>query len=75
VSKTLGKGPNTPLPSATLGKEHTAKFWSAKKSLPSVFYRALGKGFAECRHSAKKKNEKSRKNRKKKFFWEGLPII
>ena len=36
-----------PLPSAALGKEHTAKNWSAKPSLPSVFYRALGKGFAE----------------------------
>ena len=32
-----------PLPSVTLGKEHTAKNWSAKPSLPSVFYRALGK--------------------------------
>ena len=37
-----------PLPSAALGKEHTAKNWSAKHSLPSVFYWALGKGFAEC---------------------------
>ena len=32
-----------PLPSAALSKEHTAKNWSAKPSLPSVFYRALGK--------------------------------
>ena len=30
-----------------LGKEYTAKNWSAKPSLSSVFYRALGKGFAE----------------------------
>ena len=37
-----------PLPSTALDKEHTAKNWSAKPSLPSVFYRALGKGFAEC---------------------------
>ena len=35
------------LPSAALDKEHTAKNWSAKLSLPSVFYRALGTGFAE----------------------------
>ena len=57
-----------PLPSAALGKEHTAKNWSAKPSLPSVFYRHSAKkndrhgagpvdgGFAECqpcRHSAK----------------------
>ena len=61
-----------PLPSATLGKEHTAKFWPAKRSLPSGFYRALGKGFAECRHSAKKKNKKSRKNRNF-FFEKGCP--
>ena len=32
-----------PLPSAALGKEHTAKIWSAKPSLSSVFYRTLGK--------------------------------
>jgi hypothetical protein len=37
------------LPSAALGKEPSVKFWSAKVSLPSVFYRALGKGFAECK--------------------------
>ena len=36
------------LPSAALGKEHTVKNLSAKHSLPSVFYRALDKGFAEC---------------------------
>ena len=49
------------LPSAALGKEHSAKKESAKTSLPSVFCRALGKAFAECRHSAKlepKKNPK-----------------
>jgi hypothetical protein len=36
------------LPSVALGKEETAKKWSAKASLPSVFCRALGKDFAEC---------------------------
>ena len=39
------------LPSAALGKAHTVKNWSAKHSLPSVFYRALGKGGG---HSTKK---------------------
>jgi hypothetical protein len=37
-----------PLPSVTLGKEHSAKISSAKGSLPSVFFRTLGKDFAEC---------------------------
>jgi len=37
-----------PLPRAALGKEHPVKNPSAKNSLPSVFYRALGKVFAEC---------------------------
>jgi hypothetical protein len=37
-----------PLPSVALGKEETAKKESAKASLPSVFYRALHKDFAEC---------------------------
>jgi hypothetical protein len=31
------------LPSVALGKEETAKKGSAKISLPSIFYRALGK--------------------------------
>jgi hypothetical protein len=34
--------------SATLGISHTVKFWSAKKTLPSVLSRALGKAFVEC---------------------------
>ena len=56
------------LPSAALGKEHSAKKESAKTSLPSVFCRALGKAaFAECRHSAKLEPKKSRKK------WEFLP--
>jgi len=37
-----------PLPSAALGKEPPVKNPSAKNSLPSAFYRALGKVFAEC---------------------------
>jgi len=36
------------LPSATLGKAETAKRMTAKQALPSVFFRALGKAFAEC---------------------------
>jgi hypothetical protein len=36
------------LPSVTLGKEHSAKISSAKGSLPSAFFRTLGKEFAEC---------------------------
>ena len=36
------------LPSVTLGKQHTASTESANSCLPSVFYRALDKWFAEC---------------------------
>jgi len=36
------------LPSAALGKDHSANFSSVKGSLPSAFCRALGKDFAEC---------------------------
>jgi hypothetical protein len=46
------------LPSATLGKEHTAKKLSVKRPLPSVFYRAVGKGFAECPTLGKGQTEK-----------------
>ena len=35
-------------PSVTLGKQHSPKKVTAKPTLPSVFYRALGKAFAEC---------------------------
>ena len=44
------------LPSVTLDKQHTASTVSANSYLPSVFYRTLGKWFAECQiwHSAKK---------------------
>ena len=36
-----------PLPSVTLGKQHTTSTVPANVSLPSVFYQALGKFFAE----------------------------
>jgi len=36
------------LPSVTLGKGHLAKVVTAKTTLPSAFFRALGKVFAEC---------------------------
>ena len=36
------------LPSAALGKPHSVKKVTAKAPLPSVFFRALGKVFAEC---------------------------
>ena len=49
------------LPSATLGKEHSANKPSAKTSLPSVFYRALGKAFAECPTLGKVETEKNPK--------------
>ena len=32
----------------TLGKQHTAYTVTAKVYLPSVFYQAFGKDFAEC---------------------------
>jgi len=43
------------LPSATLGKEQTAKPHPAKGSLPSVVCRALGKGFAECQDGTRQR--------------------
>ena len=43
------------LPSAALGKEQSAKNPSAKVSLPSAIYRALGKAFAECHVSTRQK--------------------
>jgi hypothetical protein len=63
-----------PLPSVTLGKEHSANILSAKGSLPSTFFRTLGKDFAECRKALGKKKtlgklriEKNKKN-SKTFF-------
>ena len=43
------------LPSAALGKEQSSKNPSAKVSLPSATYRALGKAFAECHVSTRQK--------------------
>ena len=43
------------LPSAALGKEQSAKNPSAKVSLSSATYRALGKAFAECHISTRQK--------------------
>jgi len=37
-----------PLLSVTLGKGRSVNSLSAKTSLPSALYRALGKAFAEC---------------------------
>jgi len=37
------------LPSATLGKVYSAKKMTAKTTLPSAFFRALGKGFTESK--------------------------
>ena len=37
-----------PLPSVTLGKGRSVNSLSAKTSLPSALYWALGKAFAEC---------------------------
>ena len=54
------------LPSVTLGKEHSAKISSAKSSLPSAFFRTLGKDFAECQKALGKlrieKNLKKQQN-------------
>jgi hypothetical protein len=44
-----------PLPSVALGKEPPIKNTSAKNSLPSAFYRALGKDFAECKHGSRQR--------------------
>jgi hypothetical protein len=52
------------LRSAALDKAHTAKKVSVKTALPSAFYRALGKAFAECLtlgHSVRFKTKKSQK--------------
>jgi hypothetical protein len=49
------------LPSVTLGKESSANSTSATFSLPSTFYRALGKDFAECHSVLGKENLPSRR--------------
>ena len=54
-------------PSVTLSEQHSPKKVTAKPTLPSVFYRALGKAFAECPTLGK---VETKKNPKK---WEFLP--
>ena len=54
-------------PSVTLGEQHSPKTVTAKPTLPSVFYRALGKAFTECPTLGKVETEKNPKK------WEFLP--
>jgi hypothetical protein len=49
------------LPSVALSKEGSAKSTSAKASLPSIFYRALGKVFAEYQTILGKEKRLSRR--------------
>ena len=51
------------LPSVTLGKQHMTSTVPTNVALPSVFYRTLGKYFAESwnRHSVKKSNVTERR--------------
>ena len=65
-------------PSVTLGEQHSPKTVKAKPTLSSVFYRALGKTFAECPTLGKVQTEKTRKNgnfypKKWIFFIDGGP--
>ena len=48
-------------PSVTLGEQHLPKKVTAKPTLPSVFYRALDKAFAECPTLGKVETEKNPK--------------
>ena len=43
------------LSSVTLGKGHSVNSLSAKTSLPSALYWALGKGFAECQSDTRQR--------------------
>jgi hypothetical protein len=63
------------MPSVTLGKEHSAKISSAKGSLPSAFFRTLGKDFAECQKNTRQRKtlgklriEKIKKKQQKHFL-------
>jgi hypothetical protein len=56
-----GKHSAKALPSVTLGKESSTNCTSATASLPSTFYRALGKAFAECRSVLDKEKSSSRR--------------
>jgi hypothetical protein len=49
------------LPSVTLGKESSTNSTSATTSLPSTFYRALSKDFAECQSVLGKEKRLSRR--------------
>jgi hypothetical protein len=49
------------LPSVALGKESSVNSTSATAFLPSTFYRALGKDFAECHSVLGKENPPSRR--------------
>jgi hypothetical protein len=48
------------LPSVTLGKESSTNCTLAMASMPSTFYRALDKDFAECRQVLDKEKSPSR---------------
>jgi hypothetical protein len=60
------------LPSVVLGKEGSVNSLSAKTSLPSTFYRTLGKDFAECQSVLGKEKRLSRR-RGEGAFAECLP--
>ena len=49
-----GKHSVKSLPSVTLGKDHSVKPLTAKGTLPSAFFRALGKDVAESRRDSAK---------------------
>jgi hypothetical protein len=49
------------LPSVTLGKESSMNSTSATTSVPSTFYRALGKAFVECHSVLDKEKPPSRR--------------
>ena len=74
MPETLGKRHKT------LGEQHSPKTVTAKPTLPSVFYRALGKAFAERATLGKVETEKNPKKmgiftKKKKeiFFYQWRP--
>jgi hypothetical protein len=54
-----------PLPSVTLGKEHSANILSAKGSLPSTFFGHSAKTLPSVEKYSAKKNTRQIKNRKK----------
>jgi hypothetical protein len=63
VSVTMsGKHSAKALPSVTLGKASSTNCTSVTTSLPSTFYRALGKVFAECHSVLDKEKSPSRRH-------------